>query len=114
LPRARRNQASKVFDFDNCLFESGVSKEKLEHVVEKLKEHERTYKAWGRDREADKHQPYEDKQDKGYIGAKAVKLQGRAVQARGCVAEQIVEPEDTLILDEPTSHQDYQTVEMLE
>jgi len=30
------------------------------------------------------------------------------------VAEQIVEPENTLILDEPTSHQDYQTVEMLE
>lgn len=70
-------------------------KEKLEREIDKLKEVERTYKAWGRDREADKYRPYEGKKDKGYIGAKAAKLQGRAVQARERVAERISELEET-------------------
>lgn len=70
-------------------------KEKLEREIAKLKEVERTYKTWGRDREADKYRPYEGKKDKGYIGAKAAKLQGRAVQARERVLERIDELEDT-------------------
>lgn len=70
-------------------------KEKLEREIGKLKELERTYKAWGQDREADKYRPYEGKKDKGYIGAKAAKLQGRAVQAKERVAERISELEDT-------------------
>lgn len=70
-------------------------KEKLEREISKLKEVERTYKAWGKDREADKYRPMEGKKDKGYIGAKAAKLQGRAVQAKERVAERIEELEAT-------------------
>lgn len=69
-------------------------KEKLEREITKLKEVERTYKTWGADREADKYRPTEGKKDKGYIGAKAAKLQGRAVQAKERVAERIVELEE--------------------
>ncbi|HEU4741953.1 MAG TPA: ABC-F family ATP-binding cassette domain-containing protein [Meiothermus sp.] len=70
-------------------------KEKLEREIAKLKEVERTYKTWGADREADKYRPMEGKKDKGYIGAKAAKLQGRAVQARERVAERIEELEES-------------------
>ncbi|MER3482905.1 MAG: hypothetical protein C4332_06880 [Meiothermus sp.] len=70
-------------------------KERLEREIAKLKEVERTYKTWGADREADKYRPSEGKKDKGYIGAKAAKLQGRAVQAKERVAEQIEELEET-------------------
>lgn len=70
-------------------------KEKLEREISKLKEVERTYKMWGKDREADKYRPMEGKKDKGYIGAKAAKLQGRAVQAKERVAERIEELEET-------------------
>lgn len=64
-------------------------KEKLEREITKLREIERTYKVWGADREADKYRPSEGKKDKGYIGAKAAKLQGRAVQAKERVVERI-------------------------
>ncbi|MDX2004307.1 MAG: ABC-F family ATP-binding cassette domain-containing protein [Meiothermus sp.] len=64
-------------------------KEKLEREIAQLREIERSYKAWGRDREADKYRPSEGKKDKGYIGAKAAKLQGRAVQARERMGERI-------------------------
>ncbi len=74
--------------------EAERKKEKLEREIAKLREVERTYKQWGRDREADKYRPYEGKKDKGYIGAKAAKLQGRAVQAKERVAERIAELEE--------------------
>jgi ATP-binding cassette subfamily F protein 3 len=64
------------------LAEAVRKKEKLEREIEQLKKIERTYKTWGKDREADKYRPTEGKKDKGYIGTKAAKLQGRAVQAK--------------------------------
>ena len=70
-------------------------KEKLEREIAQLKEIERSYKTWGRDREADKYRPSEGKKDKGYIGAKAAKLQGRAVQAKERMGERIEELEAT-------------------
>lgn len=75
--------------------EAARKKEKLEREIGKLKEVERTYKVWGKDREADKYRPSEGKKDKGYIGAKAAKLQGRAVQAKERVSERIEELEAT-------------------
>lgn len=75
--------------------EATRKKEKLEREIVKLKEVERTYKTWGGDREADKYRPMEGKKDKGYIGAKAAKLQGRAVQAKERVGQRIEELEET-------------------
>lgn len=69
-------------------------KEKLEREIVKLREIERTYTAWGHDREADKYRPVEGKKDKGYIGAKAAKLQGRALQAKERMALRIAQLEE--------------------
>jgi ATP-binding cassette subfamily F protein 3 len=71
------------------LAEAMRKKEKLEREIEQLKKIERNYKTWGKDREADKYRPTEGKKDKGYIGTKAAKLQGRAVQAKERMAGRI-------------------------
>lgn len=66
-------------------------KEKLEREIGKLKEVERSYKTWGGRKEAEKA-PHTDK---GFIGAKAAKLQARAVQAKERMGERIEELEET-------------------
>jgi ABC-type sulfate/molybdate transport systems ATPase subunit len=60
-------------------------KEKLETEISKLQEMERTYKIWGGRKEKEKSGAY----DKGFIGARAVRLQKRGILAKGRISQRI-------------------------
>jgi ATP-binding cassette, subfamily F, member 3 len=66
-------------DTKEAVFKQKVrQKEKLETEISKLQEVERTYKTWGGRKEKEKSGAY----DKGFIGARAARLQKRAVIAK--------------------------------
>ena len=76
------------------LFKQKVrQKEKLESEISKLQETERSYKVWGGRKEKEKSGAY----DKGFIGARAARLQKRAVIAK----EQIRDNIETLGREKP-------------
>jgi ATPase subunit of ABC transporter with duplicated ATPase domains len=60
-------------------------KEKLEGQISKLQEVERSYKVWGGRKEKEKSGAY----DKGFIGARAARLQKRAVIAKERIRDNI-------------------------
>jgi ATP-binding cassette, subfamily F, member 3 len=60
-------------------------KEKLEAEISKLQEVERSYKTWGGRKEKEKSGAY----DKGFIGARAARLQKRAVIAKERIRDNI-------------------------
>jgi ATP-binding cassette, subfamily F, member 3 len=60
-------------------------KEKLEAEISKLQEVERSYKVWGGRKEKEKSGAY----DKGFIGARAARLQKRAVIAKERIRDNI-------------------------
>jgi ATP-binding cassette, subfamily F, member 3 len=67
-------------------FEQKVrQKEKLEGEISKLQEMERTYKVWGGRKEKEKSGAY----DKGFIGARAARLQKRGILAKERIADRI-------------------------
>lgn len=60
-------------------------KEKLETEISKLQEMERTYKIWGNRKEKEKS----GAADKGFIGARAARLQKRGILAKERIADRI-------------------------
>jgi ATP-binding cassette, subfamily F, member 3 len=66
-------------------------KEKLETEISKLQEMERTYKIWGNRKEKEKSGAY----DKGFIGARAARLQKRSILAKERISERIETLQET-------------------
>jgi ATP-binding cassette subfamily F protein 3 len=71
--------------------ESMRQKEKLEREITKLQATERSYKVWGARKEKEKSGAF----DKGFIGARAAKLQKRAILAKTRMQERIASLEET-------------------
>lgn len=71
--------------------ESMRQKEKLEREITKLQDTERSYKVWGARKEKEKSGAL----DKGFIGARAAKLQKRAILAKARMQERIATLEET-------------------
>jgi ATP-binding cassette, subfamily F, member 3 len=66
-------------------------KEKLETEISKLQEMERTYKIWGGRKEKEKSGAY----DKGFIGARAARLQKRGILAKQRITQRIETLQET-------------------
>lgn len=66
-------------------------KERLETEISKLQEMERTYKIWGNRKEKEKSGAY----DKGFIGARAARLQKRSILAKERISQRIETLQET-------------------
>jgi ATPase subunit of ABC transporter with duplicated ATPase domains len=66
-------------------------KEKLETEISKLQKTERTYKIWGNRKEKEKSGAY----DKGFIGARAARLQKRSILAKERITQRIETLQET-------------------